>query len=80
MARNFANMILRARTEAVKRNKRMSTAFVPASGVNGDLYGVDLNRGGTLDTSGPTIMAVNGVTLMNGRLPYKVLAYRTIGQ
>jgi len=68
-ARSIANIILRARFEAVKGNKRVATAFAPAAGVNGDLYGVDLNGNGTLEPNEPITMVLNGVSFWNSNAP-----------
>jgi len=69
MARGIANIILQARFEAIKGNKRVSTAFAPAAGVNGDTYGVDLNGNGTLDPNEPIAMLLNGLSFWNSNTP-----------
>src|ERR1700674_2264865 len=50
-ARNIANIIVQARSEAVKLNRRIGTAFVAASGNNGDRYGIDENGDGVLQAT-----------------------------
>ncbi len=68
-ARNIANIIMRARLEAIKRNQRLSTIFVPPSGGKGARYGIDLNGNGVLDATEPQIMAASGVTFWQDNTP-----------
>jgi len=68
-ARNIANIILQARSEAVKLKRRVGTAFVVASGNNGDRYGVDENGDGVLQPTEPMAMAVNGLAFWQSDTP-----------
>lgn len=68
-ARNIADMLSQARTEAVRQNKRISTIFVAATGKNGDEYGIDLNGNGALDSTEPTSMMASGITFWQNNTP-----------
>lgn len=68
-ARNIANILTRARLEAIKRNQRLSTIFLPPSGGNGARYGIDLNGNGVLEATEPQIMAASGVTFWQNNTP-----------
>ncbi len=68
-ARNVASILLRTRTEAVKRNQRISTIFVAPSGTNGAFYGIDLNGNGALDPTEPRVMAAPGMTFWQNNTP-----------
>lgn len=61
-AHNVAQMLLRARTEAVKTHRRVSTIFVAPSGNNGTVFGIDLNGDGTLQQTEPQMMLASGVS------------------
>lgn len=61
-AHNVAQMLLRARTEAVKTHRRVSTIFVAPSGSNGTVFGIDLNGDGTLQQTEPQTMLASGVS------------------
>lgn len=68
-ARNIAGILRQARSEAVKRNKRIGTAFASGAGNNSDIYGIDENGNGTIDATEPRVMAMKGMTFWNGNTP-----------
>lgn len=61
-AHNVAQMLLRARTEAVKTHRRISTIFVAPAGNNGTVFGIDLNDDGALQQAEPQMMLASGVS------------------
>lgn len=68
-ARNVANMLLRARHEAVQRNTRIATVFVPPAGNDGPSYGIDRNGNGALDQGEPRIMVSATVSFFDSNTP-----------
>lgn len=62
-AHNIAQMLLEARTDAVKTHRRVSTMFVAPTGSNDAVFGLDLNGDGTLEGTEPQTMLAHGVSL-----------------
>lgn len=68
-AHNVAQMLLEARTEAVKTHRRISTIFVAPAGNNDTAFGIDLNGDGTLQVSEPQTMLARGVSFWQNDSP-----------
>ncbi|MFQ5664544.1 MAG: Tfp pilus assembly protein FimT/FimU [Terriglobia bacterium] len=68
-ARNVANIILRTRYEAVNRNRRVATAFLPPAGNEGARYGIDMNGNGILDALEPRVMVSSQATFWQNNVP-----------
>ena len=68
-ARNVANILLRTRYEAIQRNRRISTIFVPPVGNQGALYGIDLDGDAILDPGEPRILAALAVDFWRNNVP-----------
>lgn len=60
-AHNVAQMLLEARTDAVKTHRRVSTIFVAPAANNGTVFGIDLNGDGSLQQTEPQTMLARGV-------------------
>lgn len=61
--RSVANILSRARYEAINRNQRIPTLFrTPVQATEGARYGIDINRNGTLDAGEPFIILNRQVT------------------
>lgn len=61
--RNIANVLMRARYEAIRQNRLIGTIYVGPTGGLPARYGIDVNDNGALDAGEPYIFAARSMSL-----------------